>query len=400
MPRFVSPFTIIFCGFFCVLAAPVAAEFKISFKKTQLDAKFRAESPAVGDFNHDGKMDIAAGDAYYAAPDWKPVVFAEQHREFDPLKYSQCFNMYADDINGDGWTDLTIVEYPGQSAVWRENPKGASAPWPRHEIVPVANNESPQYLDVDGDGRREWLLGTAPAPNEADGPNRVFAIVRRGDDVRAPWLVQPISGKGVDEARKFYHGLGLGDLNGDGRKDVVTPTGWWQAPATPPGSAAGNAPWEFKPAKLGEAAAQMYVYDFDGDGDADVLSSAAHKLGIWWHEQTPDGWQTHEISHLFSQTHSLELADINGDGLPDFVTGKRYWAHGPKGDVDPGAPAVVYWFELSRRDGKPVWTPHEIDNDSGVGTEIEVTDVNGDGLLDVVTANKRGVFYFQQVREP
>ncbi len=393
MLRIVSMSMILFCALF----ASAAAEPKITFKKTQLDAKFRAESPAVGDFNHDGKLDIAAGDAYYAAPDWKPVVFAEEHREFEPIKYSQCFNMYADDINGDGWTDLTIVEYPGQAAVWRENLQGASKPWPRHVIIPVANNESPQYLDVDGDGRREWLLGTAPAPAEADGPNRVFAVVRRPADVQAPWLVEAISAVGVDEAKKFYHGLGLGDLNGDGRKDIVTPTGWWKAPSSPAGSAA---PWEFTKAKLGEPCAQMQVYDFDGDGDADVLSSAAHKLGIWWHEQTPAGWQTHLISELFSQTHALELADINGDGLPDFVTGKRYWAHGPKGDVNPGDPPVLYWFELARRDGKPVWTPHEIDNDSGVGTQIHVADVNGDGLLDVVTANKRGVYYFEQSREP
>jgi hypothetical protein len=91
-------------------------------------------------------------------------------------------------------------------------------------------------------------------------------------------------------------------------------------------------------------------------------------------------------------------ADINGDGLPDFVTGKRWWAHGPKGDPGSDQPPVLYWFELSRQDGKPQWTRHEIDNDSGVGTQFEVGDVNGDGLLDIAIANKHGVYYFEQQR--
>jgi len=142
------------------------------------------------------------------------------------------------------------------------------------------------------------------------------------------------------------------------------------------------------------------VFDFDGDGDNDVLSSAAHKVGIWWHEQLADSkWQTHEIENGFTQTHALCLADINGDGLPDFVTGKRWWAHGPKGDINPGDPAVLFWYELKREAGKPTWIPHEIDHDSGVGTQFEVADVNGDKLLDVVISNKKGVFYFEQVRK-
>ncbi len=142
----------------------------------------------------------------------------------------------------------------------------------------------------------------------------------------------------------------------------------------------------------------MIVYDFDGDGDNDVLSSSAHRFGIWWHEQTPDGWKTHQIDKSISQTHAVCLADINGDGLADFVTGKRWWAHMGR---DPGAdmPAVVVWYELRRKAGRPVWTKHIIDDDSGVGTQFEVADVDGDGLLDVVTSNKKGVYYFRQKRK-
>ena len=117
-----------------------------------------------------------------------------------------------------------------------------------------------------------------------------------------------------------------------------------------------------------------------------------------WHEQTPDGFTTHTIDDTLSQTHAVCLVDINGDGLKDFVTGKRWWAHMGK---DPGSdqPALVVWYELSRKDGRPQWTRHQIDDDSGVGTQFEVADVNGDGLLDVVTSNKKGVYYFEQSRD-
>jgi hypothetical protein len=97
----------------------------------------------------------------------------------------------------------------------------------------------------------------------------------------------------------------------------------------------------------------------------------------------------------------MAMGDINKDGTPDFVTGKRFWAHGPSGDVRPGDPAVLYWYELRRPKGKtgsPSWTRHEIDNDSGVGTQVQVADVNRDGRLDVVSSNKKGVFVFLQER--
>lgn len=364
---------------------------EVVFKRHQLDSEFRSEGVAVGDFNRDGKMDIAANNLWYEAPDWKMHVMHGEAVAHQPKGYSPSFATFADDLNGDGWTDVLVVSWPGKETICYENPQGKDGEWTKRVCTPVTSNESPQYLDVDGDGRRDILAPVAPDPSQCDGPERCMAYASRPDDASQRWKIHVISEKAAPGTRRYSHGLGLGDVNGDGRADVVVTEGWWEAPLD-----AAAPQWKFHAAGLGQAAADMVVYDFDGDGDNDVLSSSAHMYGIWWHEQLPGGkWQTHEIDKRYSQTHALELVDINGDGLMDFVTGKRWWAHGGK---DPGAdgPAVMYWYELTRKNGRPVWIPHKFDDDSGVGTQFEVADVNGDGLPDVVTANKKGVYYFEQ----
>jgi len=365
----------------------------ISFKKVQIDPVFRAEGVAVADFNGDSRNDIAAGSVYYAGPDWTMHSILAEPKAFSPQQYSDAFCCFADDVNRDGRPDLIVVDIPGKPTCWFENPGAAGTAWQRHVAVQVTNNESPIWVDLNGDGRRELVCGYSPDPNNPDSPQRRMVFAGPGEDPDAPWPVRMFSAEDTPGSRKYAHGLGAGDVNGDGRSDVVIIQGWWEAPAD-----AGQPEWAFHEAKLGEDAAHMHVYDFDGDGDADVLSSSAHRFGIWWHEQTPEGWKTHTIDESFSQTHAVCLADINGDGLPDFVTGKRWWAHMGH---DPGAeqPAVVVWFELTRQDGRPRWIRHQIDDNSGVGIQFEVADVNGDGLLDVVTSNKKGVYYFQQERK-
>jgi hypothetical protein len=376
---------------------------KITWKKTQVDKAFRSEGVAIADVNKDGKMDILAGEVWYEAPDWKMHEIRKPGDYGDGAhSYSHSFACFADDFNHDGWPDLLVIDFPGAPCHWYENPKGQPGHWREHVIWHSACNETPLYADLFGTGQRVLIMGWQPKGKENEGQMAWFAP---GKDPTQLWEMHPISEPSTKEhvvpgTFRFSHGLGVGDVNGDGRLDVICTGGWWEQPSHDDGK-----PWKFHPANLGDACADMFAYDVDGDGKADVISSSAHNYGIWWYQQRPGTngnpeFLRHDLfKHIFSQTHALHCVDINGDGLKDLVTGKRWWAHGPKGDADPNDPAVVYWFEARRdKDGMVHFMPHQIDNDSGIGTQFVVDDINGDKLPDVVTSNKKGVFVFEQVR--
>ena len=387
------------CGLAALLAGFSANGGEVRFKKIVLDTTFRSEGVAVADVNHDGKLDILAGDVWYEAPDWKmhelrPV------GNYNPAKgYSKCFEQFAVDVNGDGWMDTLVIGMPGGPALWYENPQNKPGHWKEHVLCKSACNETPLCVDLAGNGQRVPIFGFQP-----EGVLAWFGVPK---DLDKPWDVHPISGTNYVGAARFAHGLGVGDINGDGRLDVLFTNGWWEAPKD-----RAETPWKFHPAKLGPHCADMIVYDVNGDGLADVITSSAHDYGMWWFEQKKTGdnveFEQHEIFgkpkaepyaegefRPFSEAHSLVMADINGDGLPDLVTGKRWYAHNG-GDPGGKEAAVLYWFE-QKRNGKDVqWVPHKMDDDSGIGTQFVVQDINGDGKLDIIISNKKGVFIFMQ----
>jgi hypothetical protein len=380
-----------------------------SWTRIELDPAFRSEGVAVGDFNGDGNNDVVAGDVWYEAPKklgqagWKMHGFRNVGSFVAGQGYSNSFCNYVRDIDGDGKQDIIVVGFPGAPFHWYKNPGKPSDNWEQHEIWHSICNESPEFADITGDGKPEFIIGSAldvakgsPAQGEMG-----FVQIPDKSDVTKKWKFHAISDPGEPHSNgtfKYYHGLGNGDLNNDGRTDVLIAHGWWEQPKNPTGGK-----WAFHPYALArdgvnaEKLSDINAEDLDMDGDQDLIGSSAHAHGVWWFENVGGNakpqFKAHAIDESYSQTHAVEYVDINGDGQRDIVTGKRFYAHN---GGDPGARDTtrMFWYEVKRAKGKaPSFTRHEIaaGRDTGVGTQFLTVDFDGDGDLDIALGNKKGV---------
>jgi len=399
-----------------------------TFKKMQLSDKFWCEGATFGDFNHDGNRDIVSGPYWYEGPEFKkrhefyPATKAFKRKKSDGAEetvegfegalgvnnaYSDNFFAFACDFNKDGWDDILIIGFPGEQTAWFENPKRGEKPWPKHVVFETTDNESPTFTDITGDGKPELVCSSKGSYGYAE-PD--------WSDSAKPWRFHAISPN--NGYQKFTHGMGVGDVNGDGRADLIEKDGWWEHPA----SLAADPLWkfhkyDFNPGSHGGA--QMYAYDVNGDGLNDIITSfAAHGFGLVWYEQIRTNgditFQQHVILNVeqkrapnkdgvaFSEIHAIDLVDMDGDGLKDIVTGKRFWSHGRTGDPDRNSAAVLYWFKLVRNENHIVdFVPHLIDDDSGVGTQIVAGFCSNEKYPDIVVGNKKGTFYFRhEIKQP
>lgn len=365
------------------------------FEKIQLSSKFYAEGAGIGDLNGDDRLDVICGPFLYEGPDFKNRRIFYEPVEFETTVYSDNFVVEIVDINGNGLNDILVVGFPGEATHWYENPGNSDGLWARHLIHPKVENESPWFYDLNRDGNLELIFHT-------DG--YLGYATKHSVDPTKPWTFTPIS-KQWDWG-KFTHGLGIGDLDGDGLEDIIKKEGWWENP----GLDKLDTRWTYHEVDFGvdfRGGAQMPVYDMDGDGLNDVITSLnAHGWGIVWYRQVRNGEDIQFVKNLvmgeqpadnpygvrFSAPHAIEMVDLDKDGLNDFVSGKRL---GPGSDPDKEAPAVIYWFKLKQEDNGDVgYVPYLIDDDSGIGTQFKTGDLTGNGYPDIVTCNKKGAYVF------
>lgn len=368
-------------GLACLALFAVSRPADILFERHTLDIGAN-ETCAIADINGDNRPDIISGENWFenpgeAAGKWRGHKF----RSFEfANNYIDNFSDLPLDVNNDGRTDIVSASWFSRRIAWFENPGKPDSPWREHPVDTGAPTEFAFLVDLDNDGQAHELL---PQFGSDKTPLAWFKL-RNGAFV-----------KHVISPRSYGHGIGAGDVNKDGRADVITPRGWLEAPADPRSS-----DWKLHEGfPEGTQLGFMYVLDVNGDGRNDVLTSHAHDYGIFWFEQNADGtWTKRVVDDSWSQAHAMTLVDLNGDGRKDILTGKRYMAHNGR---DPGGkePLGIYWYQqLTHPETKRIeWVRHVIDygGRAGAGMQIPVADLDSDGDLDFAVGGKSGVFLFE-----
>jgi len=384
------------------LAAGTSWAGEPKWKQHTINGKSEFEAAGAFDVDGDGKLDIVSGDTWYQAPDWKPHPVREVSRQGT---YLNDFAVLPYDVNGDGRLDFVTVSYFGRNVGWVENPGKAGEKWTYHEIDLPGTSEAAVAVDLTGDG----------VPDVLPNPTNVVTWYEAAPKA---------DGKGVEFKKRDFgtqaagHGVGSGDVNADGRVDLLTPKGWFEAPADP-----SNDEWTWHPDwNLGATGIQILGRDVDGDGLTDLVYGMGHNYGLYWMKQgkNDDGsttWTKESIDDSVASVHTLLWADLNGDGKDDeLVTGKRVYAHENEPGATDGSLVAFYRYDPQAKrwnkrvifQGEPAKNAPENPaqrlaqkdfpaGTAGTGLQLTAIDIDGDGDLDLVCPGKSGLYLFENL---
>lgn len=354
----------------------------------------------VGDFNKDGKPDVIAGRNWYAAPDYvsRPVRTIE-----DWNGYVESNGDYVIDVDSDGWLDVIAGSFIPSQVYWYKNP-GLDAlrrgqMWKKNLLVDTqaSQNEGQLMHDLDKDGKPEWIVNSwrknSPMLAWRFSTRKVTIPNKKGKKKGNGSSQQVVTLKRIMiNSKGNGHGMGFGDVNSDGREDIICGTGWYERPV----SDIFHKAWKFHPDWNFHASVPVLVRDLNGDGRNDIIWGKGHDFGLQWWQLTAPGeggkvqWKEHVIDNKFSQPHCLHFADLDGDGQDELITGKRVRAHNgndPGGDLKP----CMYYYKFNNKTHK--FSKHVIEEGSvGTGLQIRTVDLNKDGRLDIAVAGKSGTY--------
>ena len=373
------------------------------WRKHTINDRSPFEAAGVADFNSDGLLDVFSGDSWYAAPGWTRHKVREVPAGTNP-HYHEDFADLPLDVNGDGKADIVTCAYFSKRIAWVEQPADPTQPWKEHTIDLPGPMETGQLVDLTGDKTPEFLpnIGSHVA---------WYELVSKQPQVT--WKKHDLGRAGAG------HGVGIGDVNRDGKMDIITPKGWYEQPATKP-----SEEWVFHPEfELGAASVLILGRDFDGDGDTDIVWGLGHDYGLFWLRQSAGEngervWTKDRIDTTFSQVHTLHLADLDGDGQSEIITGKRIYAH--EGERGATAAPCIYSYQFNRQkkawvkqviyEGQPAanapakaderWALQDFARGSaGTGLQIDARDMDADGDIDLICPGKSGLYWFENLRQ-
>ena len=346
-----------------------------------------AEGITTLDMNGDGLPDLLSGAYWYENPGSKGGAWVRhQYRAAGTLNefVSDC-GEWTIDVNHDGHPDVVTAGWMTNGIFWYENPgKSAAAgkpgaEWKRHFITDSYDTEGGAEADINGDGQPDLVFAHY-------GHMGVLWIDFSGPEPKVHH---------VGERAQDGHGTGVADVDGDGKMDILTPNGWFRQIDADEDQWEWHGDWQ-----MGDAGFPIIGYDVNKDGKTDIIYGHGHSYGLYWLEQQGDGvdrhWVKHTIDESYSQIHALKLADIDGDGQLELLAGKRYRGHSGN---DPGSydPLVVYYYKIDRKTGTFTRYPISVNGTAGAGTQFVVADLDGDGDVDIATAGKTGVHFFENL---